>query len=172
MGFDFVFALELVLVALLILGAIAGAFYIASSNRRGGEPGDGTEGRSGSAEQRAQADPHEFYKRTSLENDEDMKMHLYSVNEYEMEFGSDLHSRGGSRFVAALKSYRPVGDEVRLASGEGGPRPRSLTRRLRGRQPARSAPAPQASARPPYRGAGPTLRPESLLPAAYKRLRQ
>jgi hypothetical protein len=111
MGFDFVFALELVLAALLILGAIAGAFYIASSNRRGGEPGDGTEGRSGSAEQRAQADPHEFYKRTSLENDEDMKMHLYSVNEYETEFGSDLHSRGGSRFVAALKSYRPVGDE-------------------------------------------------------------
>ncbi len=111
MGFDFVFALKLVLVALLILGAIAGAFYIASSNRRGGEPGDGTEGRSGSAEQRAQADPHEFYKRSSLENDEDMKMHLYSVNEYEMEFGRDLHSRGGSRFVAALKSYRPVGDE-------------------------------------------------------------
>ena len=38
-------------------------------------------------------------------------MHLYSVNEYEREFGSDLRAHGAGRFVAALKSYRPVGDE-------------------------------------------------------------
>ncbi len=111
MNFSQIFTFELILVVLLILGAIAGALYLASLNRRGGERVDGSEGLSGSSEQRAQVDPHEFYMRTSLENDEDMKMHLYSVNEYETEFGSNLRSRGSGRFVAALKSYRPVGDE-------------------------------------------------------------
>lgn len=111
MGFDIIFVLELVLVLLLALGAIAGAFYISSMNRRGGERVDRSEGLSGSPEQRVEADPHEFYKRTSLENDEDMKMHLYSINEYESEFGSDLRSHGAGRFIAALKSYRSVEDE-------------------------------------------------------------
>ena len=111
MSFDAIFVVELVLVALLVLGAIAGALYLVSANRRGGERVDRSEGLSGSPEQRAAADPHEFYKRTSLENDEDMKMHLYSVAEYDKEFGRDLGSRGGRRFVAALKAYRPVGDE-------------------------------------------------------------
>ena len=111
MNFSQIFTFELILVLLLVLGAIAGALYLASANRRGGERVDRSEGLSGSLEQRANADPHEFYKRTSLENDEDMKMHLYSVNDYDKEFGQDLRSRGGRRFVAALKAYRPVGDE-------------------------------------------------------------
>lgn len=110
MGFDTLFVFELVLVVLLILGGIAGALYLHSRNRRGGERVDRSEGLSGSPEQRAEADPHEFYMRTSLENDEDMKIHLYSLDEYEDEFGG-LRSQGGGRFVAALKSYRPVGDE-------------------------------------------------------------
>lgn len=110
MNFDVIFVLELVLVLLLILGAIGGAIYLSSSNRRGGERIDASEGLSGSLEQRVKADPHEFYMRTSL-NDEDMKIHLYSLNEYKGEFGGDLQSKGAGRFVAALKSYRPVGDE-------------------------------------------------------------
>ena len=111
MGFDTIFVLELVLVALLVVGAIAGALYLVSANRRGGESVDPSEGLSGSPEQRVKADPHEFYKRTSLENDEDMKMHLYSVKEYAQEFGSNLRSHGEGRFVVALKAYRPVEDE-------------------------------------------------------------
>ena len=111
MSFDGIFVLELVLVVLLILGVIAGALYLASGNRRGNEQVDRSEGLSGSQEQRARIDPHEFYKRTSLENDEDMKMHLYSANEYESEFGGNLRTHGDGRFIAALKSYRPVGDE-------------------------------------------------------------
>lgn len=109
MGFDVIFVL--VLVVLLVLGAVAGAFYLSSSKRRGGEQIDRSEGLSGSPEQRAKSDPHEFYMRTSLENDEDMKIHLYSINEYEDEFGGSFQSQGAGRFVAALKSYRPVGDE-------------------------------------------------------------
>lgn len=111
MDFGQIFTFELILVVLLVLGAIIGALYLAAQNRRGGERVDPSEGLSGSPQQRAEADPHEFYKRMSLENDEDMKMHLYSVSEYEGEFGADLRSRGPRRFVAALKSYRPVGDE-------------------------------------------------------------
>ena len=111
MGFDVIFVLELVLVVLLVLGAIVGVVYLSSSNRRGGERVDTSEGLSGSPEQRANIDPHEFYMRTSLENDEDMKIHLYSLGEYEDEFGGSFRSQGAGRFVAVLKSYRPVGDE-------------------------------------------------------------
>ena len=111
MGFDLIFVAELLVVLLLVAGAIAGALYVFSQNRNGGERVDRSEGLSGSSEQRAQIDPHEFYKRMSLENDEDMKMHLYSVDEYEREFGSSLRSRGSGRFIGALKAYRPVGDE-------------------------------------------------------------
>lgn len=103
-----IFTFELVLVALLILGAIVGALYLLSRNRRGGERVDRTEGLSGSSEQRAHRDPHEFYKRMSLENDEDMKMRLYSIDEYRSELGGDP---GSGRFVGALKAYRPVGEE-------------------------------------------------------------
>jgi hypothetical protein len=106
-----IFVFELVLVALLILGAVAGALYLYSRNRRGGERTDPTEGLSGSREQRAAVDPREFYKRMSLENDEDMKMRLYSVNEYRNELGGDPRAHGDGRFVAVLKAYRPAGDE-------------------------------------------------------------
>ena len=111
MGSDLIFVAELLLVLLLVVGAIVGAIYVFSQNRSGGESVDRSEGLSGSSEQRAQIDPHEFYKRTSLENDEDMRMHLYSVAEYEKEFGGSLRSRGSGRFIGALKAYRPVGDE-------------------------------------------------------------
>ena len=56
--------------------------------------------------------PHrEFYKRMSLENDEDMKMHLYSLDEYAGDLGGDVGAFGAGRFIGAMKAYRPVGDE-------------------------------------------------------------
>lgn len=111
MSFNLIFVLELLLVALLILGAIAGAIYLASGNRRGSERVDPSAGLSGSPEQRAEMDPREFYKRMSLESDEDMKMRLYSMDDYRKELGGDPRSYGSGRFVAALKAYRPVGDD-------------------------------------------------------------
>ena len=111
MGFDSIFVLELLLVAPLVLGPIIGDLYLGARNRGGGERVDPYERLYVNSKQRAKADPHEFYKRTSLENDEDIKMHLYSVDEYEKEFRSIPSTSGAGRFVAALKSYRPVGDE-------------------------------------------------------------
>ena len=111
MSFDLIFVLELVLVALLLLGAAAGALYLASRRGRGGGEVDSSEGLSGSSEQRANIDPHEFYKRTSLENDEDMRMHLYSVDDYRSQLGGDPRAYGNGNFIGALKAYRPVGNE-------------------------------------------------------------
>ena len=48
----------------------------------------------------------EVYKSVSLEDDWDMKIRLYSPDEYREEFGEDL----ASGFVGAAKSYRPVAD--------------------------------------------------------------
>ena len=111
MNFSQIFTFELVLVALLLLGAVAGGLYLLSRGGRAGDRADPTEGRSGLPEQRAQVDPREFYKRMTLENDEDMKMRLYSMDDYRRELGGDPGSHGGGRFVAALKAYRPVDDE-------------------------------------------------------------
>ncbi len=63
-------------------------------------------------ERRAPREPRrEFYKRISLENDEDMKMRLYSLDEYRGELGGDVEDSGARRFVGAIKAYRPVGNE-------------------------------------------------------------
>ncbi len=48
----------------------------------------------------------EVYKSVSLETDWDMKIRLYSPDEYRVEFGEEL----ASGFVGAAKSYRPIAD--------------------------------------------------------------
>lgn len=51
----------------------------------------------------------EFYKSMGLETTEDMKLRLYSIAEYQNEFGGADIAGGG--FVAAIKAYRQLDDE-------------------------------------------------------------
>lgn len=121
MSMDAMFTLELLLVAVVIIVIVAGAVYIATRNRRtrretGREVGTadfpvGTapeEPTSGSAERTAPRQPRrEFYKSMGLETTEEMKVRVYSVEEYRDELGGA--SEGG--FVATLKAYRQLDDE-------------------------------------------------------------
>jgi len=55
--------------------------------------------------------PHEYFKSMGLETGEEMKMRLYSLDEYEKDLGGDSHAARSGHHVAALKAYRPVDDE-------------------------------------------------------------
>jgi hypothetical protein len=46
-----------------------------------------------------------------LETDEEMKLRLYSLDEYESDLGGDAEVAREGNFVAALRAYRPVDDE-------------------------------------------------------------
>lgn len=50
--------------------------------------------------------PREIYKSVALETDWEMKVRLYTPDEYRTEFGRDA----GTGFVGVAKAYRPIAD--------------------------------------------------------------
>lgn len=55
--------------------------------------------------------PHEYFKSMGLESGEEMKMRVYSLDEYAEELGGDAHTARSGHHIAVLKAYRPVDDE-------------------------------------------------------------
>jgi hypothetical protein len=126
MSLDAMFTLELLLGAVVVVVIVAGALYISLRNRQirrqtGRQEGTadvpvGTaadEAANGVTERTAPHQPprREFYKSMGLETTEDMKLRLYSLDEYESELGGDSGALSGSGFLAALKAYRMLDDE-------------------------------------------------------------
>ncbi len=127
MSLDTMFTLEVVLVVVLVAAAAGGAIYLALSNRRarremGGEVGT-TGVPVGTAPEESAEDTierveraalrerrREFYKSMGLETMEDIKLRLYSIEEYQDELGGS-HARPDSGFVAATKAYRQLDEE-------------------------------------------------------------
>jgi hypothetical protein len=124
MSLDTMFTFELVLVALVIGGALAGAIYIGLHDRRirrqtgrlvgtadlaVGLPVGLTpdELASGVTENPAPRQPprREFYERIGLPRGAEMKIRLYSLNDYESELKGDGDAFGRDGYVAALKAY-------------------------------------------------------------------
>ena len=124
MSLDTIFTLEVVLVVVLVATAAGGAIYLAVSNRRarretgrevsaayipvGTAPEEFAEDTIESATPREPR--REFYKSMGLETAEDMKIRLYSIEEYRDELGG-TRARPDSGFVAATKAYRQLDDE-------------------------------------------------------------
>ncbi len=124
MSLDTIFTLEVVLVVVLVTAAAGGAIYLTVSNRRarrkmGGEVGT-TGVPVGTAPEESAEDTieraalrvrrREFYKSMGLETTEDIKLRLYSIEEYQDELGGS-HARADSGFVAATKVYRQLDEE-------------------------------------------------------------
>ena len=124
MSLDTMFTFELVLVALVIGEALAGAIYIGLHDRRirrqtgrlvgtadlaVGLPVGLTpdELASGVTENPAPRQPprREFYERIGLPRGAEMRMRLYSLNDYESELKGDGDAFGRDGYVAALKAY-------------------------------------------------------------------
>jgi hypothetical protein len=118
------FTFELVLVALVIGGALAGAIYIGLHDRRirrqtgrlvgtadlaVGLPVGLTpdELASSVTENSAPRQPprREFYERIGLPRGAEMRLRLYSLNDYESELKGDSDAFGRDGYVAALKAY-------------------------------------------------------------------
>lgn len=124
MSLDMMFTLEVVLVVVLVAAAAGGAIYLAVSNQRarretgrkvstanipvGTAPEEFAED---TIERATPREPRrEFYKSMGLETAEDMKIRLYSIEEYRDELGG-ARAATDSDFVAALKAYRCLDDE-------------------------------------------------------------
>src|SRR4028119_2200846 len=123
---EMLFSFEILLVALLTIWTVAGAVYIGPHNRRirrptgrlvgtadiavGLTPGELTRGVTESPAPR-QPPRREFYKRIGLQRGVEMKMCLYSLNDYESELKGDGDAFGRDGYVAALKGYMMLEDE-------------------------------------------------------------
>jgi len=125
MSLDTIFTLEVVLVVVLLAATAGGAIYLAVSNRRarretGREVNTANIPVDMALEEYAEdttierATPREprreFYKSMGLQTTEDMKIRLYSLEEYRDELGG-TRARPNSGFVAATKAYRQLDDE-------------------------------------------------------------
>jgi hypothetical protein len=130
MSLETMFFFELVLVALVIIGTVAGAIYIGLHDRRiRRETGRlvGTadiavglpvglasdELARGATESPAPRLPsrREFYERIGLLRGEEMKMRLYSLNDCESELEGDGDALRYDGYVGALKAYMMLEDE-------------------------------------------------------------
>jgi hypothetical protein len=123
---EMLFSFEILLVALLTIWTVAGAVYIAIHDRRirrqtgrlvgtadiavGLTPSELARGVTESPAPR-QPPRREFYKRIGLQRGVEMKMRLYSLNDYESELKGDGDTFGRDGYVAALKGYMMLEDE-------------------------------------------------------------
>lgn len=126
MSLDTMFTFLLLLVVVVVAVAVGGAVYIAVANRRirretgrqvgtadipvGAGPGEEADSPTSREETSGREPRREFYKSMGLETTEDMKLRVYSVEEYREELGGS-HTARGSGFVAAIKAYRQLDDE-------------------------------------------------------------
>jgi hypothetical protein len=130
MSLDTMFTFELVLVALVISGTLAGAIYIGLHDRRirretgrlvgtadiavglsmGLAPDELTRGATESPAPRRPS-RREFYERISPLRGVEMKMRLYSLNDCESELEGDGDALRCDGYVATLKAYMMLEDE-------------------------------------------------------------
>ena len=120
------FIIELVLAVVLLIVMVGLLLYLARDRRRlrretgrqvgtadipvGLAPGEPTEGATERATPRHT--PHrEFYESIGPRRGEEMKLRLYSPENYQRELGGDGSALKRSGFIAALKAYRMLEDE-------------------------------------------------------------
>jgi hypothetical protein len=123
---EMLFSFELLLVALVIFWAVAGAVYIAIHDRRirretGRQVGTADIAVGATSQERASVTaqgptPHQpprrdFYERIGLQPGLEMKMRLYSLSDYEGELKGDGDAFGCDGYVVALKGYMMLEDE-------------------------------------------------------------
>ena len=118
---EMLFLFELLLVVLMIIWLVAGAVYITLRDRRirretGRQVGTADIAVGATSQERASVTaqgpaPHQpprrdFYERIGLQRGVQMKMRLYSLNDYESELKGDGDASGRDGYVVALKAYR------------------------------------------------------------------
>ncbi len=126
MSLETMFFFELLLVALVIIGTVVGVVYIGLHDRRirrqtgrlvgtadiavGLAPDELARGITESPAPR-RPPRREFYERIGLPRGAEMKMRLYSLNDYESELEGDGYVLRGEGYVAALKAYMMLEDD-------------------------------------------------------------
>ena len=102
------FTFGLLIAAVVVIVAVIGAIYVAVGNRRelDREEASPTAGATDAAPA-----SREFYMRLGLETDEEMKLRLYSLDEYVRDLGGDDGAFGHGQFLGALKAYRQIDED-------------------------------------------------------------
>ena len=126
MDLQTMFVIDLVLAALVLIVMVGLLFYLAMHHRRLGRetgrqvgtadipiglaPGELTEGATERATPR-RTPPREFYESIGPRRGEEMKLRLYSPENYQRELGGDGSALKRSGFVAVLRAYRMLEDK-------------------------------------------------------------
>lgn len=104
------FTFEVLIVAVLVVAVVVGGAYAVIAARQRDRAPDREEEPEG-ATTAAAPPPREYYKSMGLETTEEMKIRLYSLDEYREDIGGDAEASRSGRFVAALKAYRQLDDD-------------------------------------------------------------
>src|SRR5215212_4569261 len=121
MSLETIFFFELMLAALVLIGTMVGVVYIGLHDRRirrqtgrlvgtadiavGLTPDELARGVTESPAPR-RPPRRDFYERIGLPRGAEMKIRLYSLNDYESELKGDGDASGRDGYVVALKAYR------------------------------------------------------------------
>lgn len=105
---DIFFLLLLGFLVLLAVIFAVGAAYITKNEGREKEE-FAEQARSRASER--QGDGREFYKSLGLGTGEQVKIRLFTLDEYREDLGGDDSSFGDEKFIGALKTYRQFDDD-------------------------------------------------------------
>ncbi|CAN5700433.1 hypothetical protein BH20ACT11_BH20ACT11_08220 [soil metagenome] len=101
----------LVLLGFLVLLALIFAFGAAYITRNEGREREEFADQSRRRASEHQSDGREFYKSLGLGTGEQVKIRLFTLDEYRGDLGGDDSSVGDERFIGALKAYRQFDDD-------------------------------------------------------------
>lgn len=103
--------LFIALLALLVVLAVVFAVGAAYITRHEGEEREEFRNEARRRAAGRQGDGREFYKSLGLGTGEQIKIRLFTLDEYRDELGGDADAAGGERFIGALKAYRRFDDD-------------------------------------------------------------
>lgn len=108
----FFLVLLVLLVVLAVIFAVGASYITRHEGQERKEFAD--QARRRASEHRAserRGDGREFYKSLGLGTGEQVKIRLFTLDEYRDELGGDAPSTGDESFIGALKTYRQLDDD-------------------------------------------------------------
>jgi len=101
--------LVVALVAVVLVAIVAGAaIYLATEGRRRPAGGDSPVAEPARISSPNEVRRREYYMRVSLEKEREIRLHLYSLDEYQDDLGGDAADARDRGLRAAIKAYTPM----------------------------------------------------------------
>jgi hypothetical protein len=108
---DLILLVEILLVLVLLAVVIGGGIYVLGAGRGGPSGGDSPVAEPARPSPPESPARRDYYMRVSQEKEREIRLHLYSLDEYRDELGGDADEARGRGARAALKAYVPMEDD-------------------------------------------------------------